>query len=70
MLATQSLSAVRYPQPGGQSWPQLETIAAAALRTPGLVGWNITIYKPDLDPDGSAASRIVSFLNGMLSSSK
>jgi arginase len=67
VLATQSLSAIRYPQPGGLSWPHIETIAAAALQAPGLVGWNITIYNPDLDLDGSGAVRIVTFLETMFS---
>jgi arginase len=68
VLATRSFSAVRYPQPGGLSWPHIETIADAALEAPGLVGWNITIYNPDLDVGGSGAVRIVSFLERMLSS--
>ncbi len=65
-LATESFPAIRYPQPGGLSWPELETVALEALRTPGLAGWNITIYNPDLDPDGSGATRIVSFLETVL----
>jgi arginase len=67
VLATRSFSAIRYPQPGGLSWTRIEMIAAAALQAPGLVGWNITIYNPDLDPDGSGAVRIVTFLETMLS---
>lgn len=66
VLATQSFSAIRYPQPGGLSWPHIETIADAALKAPGLVGWNITIYNPDLDFDGSGAVRIVTFLETVL----
>jgi arginase len=66
VLATESFSAIRYPQPGGLSWPELETVTLAALRTPGLAGWNITIYNPDLDRDGGGAARIVSFLVRML----
>ena len=67
VLATRSFSAVRYPQPGGLSWPHIETIADAALKAPALVGWNITIYNPDLDIDGSGAVQIVIFLESMLS---
>ena len=67
VLATPSFSAVRYPQPGGLSWPHIETIADAALKAPALVGWNITIYNPDLDIDGSGAVQIVIFLESMLS---
>jgi arginase len=67
VLATRSFSAVRYPQPGGLSWPQIETIADAALKAPGLIGWNITIYNPDLDFDGRGAVQIVTFLEKMFS---
>jgi arginase len=62
VLASDALPAVRYPQPGGLDWLEAEAITGAALRTPGLVGWNITIYNPDLDPDASGARRIVAFL--------
>jgi arginase len=67
VLATRSFSAVRYPQPGGLSWPHFEMIAGAALRAPGLIGWNITIYNPDLDFDGRGADQIVTFLERMFS---
>jgi arginase len=67
VLATRSFSAVRYPQPGGLSWPHIATIADAALKAPGLVGWNITIYNPDLDFDGRGAVQIVTFLEEMFS---
>jgi arginase len=66
VLATESFSAIRYPQPGGLSWSELETVTLAALRTPGLAGWDVTIYNPDLDRDGGGAARIVSFLERML----
>lgn len=62
VLATSALPAVRYPQPGGLDWNELSELTAAALGMPGLVGWNLTIYNPDLDPDGSGAARIVAFL--------
>jgi arginase len=67
VLATRSFSAVRYPQPGGLSWSHIATIADAALKAPGLVGWNITIYNPDLDFDGRGAVQIVTFLEEMFS---
>jgi arginase len=66
VLATESFAAIRYPPPGGLSWPELETVTLAALQTPGLAGWDVTIYNPDLDPDGGGAARIVSFLKRML----
>jgi arginase len=66
VMATRELAAIRYPQPGGLSWPHIETIAGAALKAPGLAGWNITIYNPDLDVHRGGAVRIVTFLETML----
>ena len=65
VLSTEAMPAVRYPQPGGLLWSDLEALTAAALRTPGCVGWDVTIYNPDLDPDGHSATRIVEFLGAM-----
>jgi arginase len=65
VLASQELSAVDYPQPGGLSWRQLSELTAAALAVPGCVGWTVTIYNPDLDPDGGEARRIVDYLADM-----
>jgi hypothetical protein len=33
--------------------------------TPGLVGWNITIYNPDLDPTNDSAIRLITFLEAI-----
>jgi arginase len=62
VLSTEALSAVDYLQPGGLNWPQLETLTATAMTTEGLIGWDMTIYNPDLDRDGSRAVRIVEYL--------
>jgi arginase len=47
---------------GGLTWQQLTQIAASALQSGGCAGWSISIYNPDLDPDRSAARRIVEFV--------
>jgi arginase len=65
VLSSAALPAVQYPQPGGLSWKVLAAVSDAALRMPGLIGWDVTIYNPDLDPDGSGVARIVSFLGAM-----
>ncbi len=65
VLATDALAAVRYRQPGGLHWEQLAALTRVALTSPGLVGWDITIYNPDLDPGHRSATRIVSFLGAM-----
>jgi hypothetical protein len=40
----------------------LTELTAHAVRVPGLVGLDVTIYNPDLDPGGSGAGRIVSYV--------
>jgi arginase len=61
VLSTEALPAVDYPQPGGLTWGQLERVTAEALAA-GPVGWDVTIYNPDLDADRTSAERIVRFL--------
>lgn len=62
VLSTNSLPAVDYPQPGGLNWKQLESITTTALTTDHNIGWNVTIYNPDLDPERTSAKRIVQYL--------
>lgn len=61
VLATESLSAVDYPQPGGLSWTQLERLTAACLSVPACLGASVVIYNPDLD-GGHAAERIANYI--------
>ena len=61
VLSSEALPAVDYLQPGGLSWAELETVATTALAHPGCVGLTVTIYSPDLDPDGRHAARIAAF---------
>jgi arginase len=61
VLSSDALAAVRYPQPGGLGWDELDQLATAALGVPGLAGIDLTIYSPDLDPTGHGAEHIVSF---------
>jgi arginase len=66
VLSTESLSAVDYRQPGGLNWSDLRGLTEGALRSPAVVGWDITIYNPDLDVDGSGAEEIVAYVAAML----
>jgi arginase len=68
VLSTDSLGAVDYRQPGGFDWETLELLTRRALRSPGLIGWDVTIYNPDLDPDRTNAKRIVRYLSDALES--
>lgn len=69
VLSTESLAAVDYPLPGGLAWADLERLTKRALVTPGVIGWDVTIYNPDLDTDRSAAQRIVRYVGDALSMS-
>lgn len=61
VLSTNALPAVDYPQDGGLDWNDLAIVAATALAA-GPVGWDVTIYNPDLDPERTHAGRIVRFI--------
>jgi arginase len=67
VLSTNSLPAVDYPQPGGLNWKQLECVTTTALTTDHNIGWNVTIYNPDLDPERISARRIVQYLVDVMS---
>jgi arginase len=45
--------------PGGLTWAELTELLTAAFQAGGCRGWSLVIYNPELDPDGSAARRIV-----------
>jgi arginase len=61
VLSTDALPAVDYPQEGGLGWNELDAVAAMAMAA-GPIGWDITIYNPDLDPERIHARRIVAFI--------
>ena len=65
VLSTEALPAVDYPQAGGLSWSDLATVTRSALSTGGCVGSSVTIFNPDLDPDGRYAFDIVEFIGGL-----
>jgi arginase len=63
VLSTESLAAVDYQQVGGLDWSALTEVTTRAIASPALVGLTLTIYNPDLDPDGEGAQRIVRYLS-------
>ena len=63
VLSTAALAAVDYPQPGGLSWAQLESVTEAGLDLGGCGGLSVGTYNPDLD-NGAAAGRIAGYLAG------
>jgi len=61
VLSTATLGAVDYPQPGGLSWQQLESLTENVLDLGGCGGLSVCIYNPDLD-NGAAAGRITEYV--------
>jgi arginase len=66
VLATDAFGAVDYPQPGGIDWGELDQLAATAVGAEGCRGVSVVIYNPDLDPDRTAASKLVGFLSRLI----
>ena len=62
VLSSDDMPAVSYPQPGGLVWDEVEEISRAAFHDDHLIGIDLTIYNPDIDPDRTHARRIVNFL--------
>ncbi|MGI9040583.1 MAG: arginase family protein, partial [Gemmatimonadales bacterium] len=49
------MPAVDYRMPGGLSFAELEVVLATFRAAGRVVGWDITIFNPSLDPDGQIA---------------
>lgn len=65
VLSTEALPAVDYQQDGGLGWEELSAVAATALDA-GPVGWDVTIFNPDMDPQRDHARRIVRFMGSAI----
>ncbi|MEV6495329.1 arginase family protein, partial [Actinoplanes sp. NPDC051633] len=60
------MPAVTYPQPGGPDLDQLATVLAPLAAAENLLGVSIADFRPDLDPDGRYAARLVELLDRTL----
>jgi arginase len=60
------MPAVTYPQAGGPDFEQLTAMVAPLASSPSLVGVSVADYRPDLDPDGTYAERLVALLEAVL----
>jgi arginase len=60
------MPAVDAPQPGGLSFADLDAVLSRLLRSPRIVGADVTIFDPTLDPDGALARRLVALLRSAL----
>lgn len=66
VLDMAALPAVTYPQPDGLDWDQLAAVVGPLGRSPRLLGVSIADFRPDLDPTGEHALRIVEVLDRAL----
>ncbi|MFG2030182.1 arginase family protein [Streptomyces sp. NPDC048825] len=56
------MPAVDYRIPGGLTWTELESVLRTALAGERAAGFDVTIFNPRLDPDGSIAARLTECL--------
>lgn len=61
-LDSRIMPAVDSPEPGGLSWAEAEELFGAALSNPRALGMQVTIFDPDLDPDGAIARKLSAHL--------
>lgn len=54
------MPAVDYRMPGGLCFPELSEVLGAVVGSGRAVGMTVTIFNPDLDPEGRIARRFVS----------
>jgi arginase len=60
------LPAVDSPDPGGLLPEELTALLSALAASPSCVGVELTVFDPDLDPDGSQAALLCDILVGAL----
>lgn len=66
VLDPTAMPAVTYPQPGGPDLDQLAAVLAPLAASPRLAGVSVADFRPDLDPDGRYAARLVDLLDRVL----
>jgi arginase len=66
VLDPSAFAAVTYPQPGGVDAGQLAAVLRELTSEPALIGVSVADFRPDLDPDGSAARQVVGLLAAIL----
>lgn len=60
------MPAVDSRQPDGLSWAELAGLIGPVLRSPLAIGMEVTIFDPELDPDGRVGARLAAALVGLL----
>lgn len=67
ILDPQVMPPVDTPTPGGLELEELAEVLSALVGHPGWVGLNVSIFDPDLDPDGRHARSLAVTLRDVLS---
>jgi arginase len=62
------MPAVDYPMPGGLTWEEAAALLRPLAQSPSLIGMDVTILNPTLDPAGQYARRTVELLADILGS--
>jgi arginase len=62
VLDPEVMPAVDSPEPGGPGIDELADLLTPLVRHPKAIGVEVTIYDPELDPDGGCAARVVGLL--------
>ena len=65
VLDDEIMPAVDSRQPDGLSYSELGDVLSTLLGSPSVVGMEITILDPDLDPTGTVTERFVKFMEGL-----
>ena len=65
-LSTAAMPAVDYVLPGGLDWEQMAALLRPLAASRALIGMDVTIYNPSLDPKRESARPIVELLAGVL----
>lgn len=66
VLSVETMPAVDYHLPGGLDWGELKALLQPLVASPALLGVDVTIYNPALDPGRRLAPSIVRLLAGVL----
>ena len=66
VLDPQVLPAVDSPEPGGLLPEELTALLSTLVASPSCAGLEVTVFDPDLDPDGSQATLLTDILVGAL----
>jgi arginase len=67
-LDERALPAVDYRMPNGLDWQEVRDLVRPLAQSPSVIGMDVTIYNPSLDPDGCYAKRIVELLTDVVRS--